>query len=220
MKKERQKVVENVGWTMLEGTRSPSNGRLARRRTQSRGASRSNGMMSPLTDVVAQIEAARDSSSMARKLDANRRREFVARRGAFPGLLAVDGRRRRARAEVRAGHGLLVGPEVARGEEGARAEARASRFAGGLGPRGRGVLLQGPYGRGGGQGWVQVVTQMCFSILSTASLFASILLAARSVYDQASPELPDAACGAQYNCARPAAPCDIERAGARRQRDL
>ena len=36
-------------------------------------------MMSPLTDVVAQIEAARDSSSMARKLDANRRREFVAR---------------------------------------------------------------------------------------------------------------------------------------------
>ena len=35
--------------------------------------------MSPLTDVVAQIEAARDSSSMARKLDANRRREFVAR---------------------------------------------------------------------------------------------------------------------------------------------
>jgi hypothetical protein len=53
--------------------------RLARRRTQSRGASRSNGIMSPLTDVVAQIEAARDSSSMARKLDANRRREFVAR---------------------------------------------------------------------------------------------------------------------------------------------
>ncbi len=53
--------------------------RLARRRTQSRGASRSNGVMSPLTDVVAQIEAARDSSSMARKLDANRRREFVAR---------------------------------------------------------------------------------------------------------------------------------------------
>ena len=38
-----------------------------------------NGVMSPLTDVVAQIEAARDSSSMARKLDANRRREFVAR---------------------------------------------------------------------------------------------------------------------------------------------
>ena len=36
-------------------------------------------MMSPLTDVVAQIEAARDSSSMARKLDANRRREFVPR---------------------------------------------------------------------------------------------------------------------------------------------
>ena len=54
--------------------------RLARRRTQSRqGQRQSNGMMSPLTDVVAQIEAARDSSSMARKLDANRRREFVAR---------------------------------------------------------------------------------------------------------------------------------------------
>jgi hypothetical protein len=54
--------------------------RLARRRTQSRqGQRQSNGIMSPLTDVVAQIEAARDSSSMARKLDANRRREFVAR---------------------------------------------------------------------------------------------------------------------------------------------
>ena len=49
-------------------------------RTQSRqGQRQSNGIMSPLTDVVAQIEAARDSSSMARKLDANRRREFVAR---------------------------------------------------------------------------------------------------------------------------------------------
>ena len=54
--------------------------RLARRRSQSRqGQRQSNGMMSPLTDVVAQIEAARDSSSMARKLDANRRKEFVAR---------------------------------------------------------------------------------------------------------------------------------------------
>ncbi|CAH0366459.1 unnamed protein product [Pelagomonas calceolata] len=54
--------------------------RLARRRSQSRqGQRQANGIMSPLTDVVAQIEAARDSSSMARKLDANRRREFVAR---------------------------------------------------------------------------------------------------------------------------------------------
>lgn len=49
--------------------------RLARRRNQ---RTPEKPMASPMTDVVSQIEAARDASSMARRLDANRRKELVA----------------------------------------------------------------------------------------------------------------------------------------------
>lgn len=49
--------------------------RLARRRNQ---RTPETPMASPMTDVVSQIEAARDASSMARRLDANRRKELVA----------------------------------------------------------------------------------------------------------------------------------------------